>query len=79
MEELEQAVYNYTKETLLALKKEGLLPHMVQVGNELSNGLLWPYGKVPEYDNIARFVNAGIRAVKEVSKEAGKQISGNFH
>ena len=67
VEELEKAVYDYTKETLLDLKKEGLLPDMVQVGNELSNGLLWPYGKVPEYDNIARFVNAGIRAVKEVS------------
>lgn len=69
VEELEQAVYDYTKETLLMLEKEGVLPDMVQVGNELSNGLLWPYGKVPEYDNIARFVNAGIRAVKEVSEE----------
>lgn len=70
VEELEQAVYTYTKETLLALEKEGLLPSMVQVGNELSNGLLWPYGKVPEYDNIARFVSAGIRAVREVSDAA---------
>lgn len=70
VEELEQAVYTYTKETLLALEKEGLLPSMAQVGNELSNGLLWPYGKVPEYDNIARFVSAGIRAVREVSDAA---------
>ena len=67
VEELEKAVYDYTKETLLSLKKENLLPDMVQVGNELSNGLLWPYGKVPEYDNIARFVSAGIKAVREVS------------
>lgn len=70
VEELERAVYEYTKKTLLALKEERLLPDMVQVGNELSNGLLWPYGKVPEYDNIARFVSAGIRAVKEVSDMA---------
>ena len=69
-EQLEKAVYDYTRQTLLALKKEGLLPDMVQVGNELSNGLLWPYGKVPEYDNIAKFVSAGIRAVKEVSDMA---------
>ena len=73
VEELEKAVYEYTKETLLLLKKEGLLPNMVQVGNELSNGLLWPYGKVPDYDNIARFVNAGIRAVREVSDKALKE------
>ena len=79
VEELERAVYAYTKETLTQLWKEELLPELVQVGNELSNGLLWPYGKVPEYDNIARFVNAGIRAVKEVSKEAGKQIRIMIH
>ena len=70
VEELTKAVYDYTKETMLALKEKGLLPDMVQVGNELSNGLLWPFGKVPEYDNIARFVSAGIRAVKEVSDMA---------
>mgnify|MGYP000193510543 FL=1 len=42
---------------------------MVQVGNELSNGLLWPEGKVPNYDNIAAFVNAGIRAVRKADEE----------
>ncbi len=70
VEQLERDVYDYTRETLSALKKEGLLPDMAQVGNELSNGLLWPYGRTPNYDNIARFVNAGIRAVREISKEA---------
>lgn len=73
VEELENAVYEYTRNTLLVLKKEGVLPDMVQVGNELSNGLLWPYGRVPNYDNIARFVNAGIRAVREVSDKALKE------
>lgn len=68
-EQLETAVYEYTKETLLVLEKEGLLPDMVQVGNELSKGLLWPYGQTPEYDNIAKFVNAGIRGVREVSSQ----------
>lgn len=67
VEQLEQAVYEYTKETLLVLSKEGVLPDMVQPGNEISKGLLWPHGKMPEYENIARFVNAGIRAVREVS------------
>lgn len=67
IDELEEDVYLYTKETLCALKNENLLPFMVQVGNELSNGLLWPVGQVPEYDNIHRLVSAGIRAVREVS------------
>lgn len=66
---LEQAVYEYTKETLEELKQEGCMPAMIQVGNELSNGLLWPYGKAPDYKRIARFVNAGIRGVRAVTAE----------
>lgn len=64
---LEEAVYDYTKTVLQAMAREGVLPQMVQVGNELSNGLLWPEGRTPNYDNIVRFVNAGIRAVREVA------------
>ena len=63
---LAQAVYYYTRDTLETLKDEGLLPAMVAVGNEISNGLLWPLGRVPNWVNIARFVSAGIRAVKAV-------------
>ena len=69
VDELEQAVFDYTKDTLSELISEGLRPTMIQIGNELSNGLMWPFGKVPEYDNIARFVSAGIRAVKELDKD----------
>lgn len=66
VEELEQAVYDYTVTVMEALVKAGAAPTMVQVGNELSNGILWPEGQVPEYDNLARFVSAGIRGVKAV-------------
>ena len=68
-EQLEQAVYDFTKENMRKFIAEGVRPDMVQVGNELSNGLLWPEGQVPNYDNIARFVSAGIRAVRETSPE----------
>ena len=69
VEELEKAVYDFTAETMEVFAKEGVNITMVQVGNELSNGLLWPEGKVPNYDNIAKFVNAGIRGVRKVNKE----------
>ena len=68
-EELERAVYDFTRSTLIALRETDTFPTLIQVGNELSNGLLWPYGKVPNYDNIARFINAGIRAVRSVDQE----------
>lgn len=58
-------VYDYTLESQQTFLDAGVNITMVQVGNELSNGLLWPEGKVPNYDNIATFVNAGIRAVRK--------------
>lgn len=68
VEELTQAVYDYTKKTVEDFKAQGVAPDMVAVGNELSKGLLWPYGKVPNYENIARFVSVGIRGVHAVDQ-----------
>jgi arabinogalactan endo-1,4-beta-galactosidase len=69
VEELEKAVYDFTVDSLKKMLDAGVNVTMIQVGNELSNGLLWPEGKVPNYDNIAKFVNAGIRACRSVKKE----------
>ncbi len=63
---LEQAVYRYTKETLQKLRENKALPQMVAIGNEITNGLLWPYGKTPAYPEIVGLVGAGIRAVREL-------------
>ncbi|MGM9604319.1 MAG: arabinogalactan endo-beta-1,4-galactanase [Faecousia sp.] len=68
--ELEQAVLEYTGAVLTRLSGEALLPEIVAVGNELTNGLLWPYGKVPNFENIALFLNAGIRAVRQAAPGA---------
>lgn len=69
VEELEEAVYCYTMETIKVFQEKGINLTMVQVGNELSRGLLWPEGEVPRYDNITRFVNAGIRGVRAVNPD----------
>ena len=69
VEELEKAVYEFTVDTMKVFRDNGINTTMVQVGNELSNGLLWPEGKVPNYDNIAKFVNAGIRGVRAIDAD----------
>ncbi len=66
IEELEKAIYDFTLETVKTFLDAGVNITMIQVGNELSNGLCWPEGKVPEYDNIARMVSSGIRACRKV-------------
>lgn len=69
VEELEHAVYEYTYKTMKIFVEHQVNLSMVQVGNELTTGLLWPEGKTPNYENIARFVNAGIRGVRAVCKD----------
>ncbi|MBN2167534.1 MAG: glycosyl hydrolase 53 family protein [Marinilabiliaceae bacterium] len=45
---LEGKIYSYTHETIKRFIAEGVKPDMVQVGNEINNGMLWPIGKLPE-------------------------------
>ena len=66
-EQLAETVYAFTRDALLEMKRRDLMPVCVCVGNEITNGLLWPLGQVPNYRNMAAFVSAGIRAVREVS------------
>lgn len=76
VEELEQAVYDFTKDSMEKIINAGVNVTLIQVGNELSNGLMWPEGQLwgPEgeldnYETVAKFINAGIRACREVKSE----------
>lgn len=40
-EQLYQKIYDYTRESLEALKAEGIVPSYVATGNEISYGMLW--------------------------------------
>ena len=42
LEQLAEQVYSYTRETLAAFRREGCFPEIVEVGNEIMNGMLWP-------------------------------------
>lgn len=62
---LAQAVYDYTKEVLEALDADNVYPEMVQVGNEIRCGMMWPDGRTDNWEGLARLLNAGIRAVRD--------------
>ncbi len=63
-EELVDAVYTYTRDTIIAFREAGVMPDIVQNGNEITNGMLWPDGKLPEnWDHFAELVHAGINGV----------------
>jgi beta-galactosidase len=63
---LKDSVRSYTSRVLLALKKQGTIPDMVQIGNEINHGLLWPDGHISNPDQLAELLIAGVKGVKAV-------------
>jgi arabinogalactan endo-1,4-beta-galactosidase len=68
---LEDSVYQYTKDVINALKNQGTIPEMVQIGNEITNGMLWPDGKntgsTDAWTKFADLVKKGIQGVRDAS------------
>jgi arabinogalactan endo-1,4-beta-galactosidase len=65
---LAQALYQYTFETLTTLDKAGLMPDMVQVGNEINGEILQPGDAKPhpiDWVRDAKLLAAGIKAVRD--------------
>ena len=62
--ELVNATFVYTRDTIKAFRKAGVLPDMVQVGNEVTAGMMWPDGRLPaQWQNFADLLLAGIHGV----------------
>ena len=66
MEQLKKSLYDYTYNVLSALKQQGTIPDMVQIGNEINHGIVWPEGSIGHPDSLAQLLHAGIAAVKAV-------------
>ena len=69
------AIYNFTKDSLTQLVNAGVNVDMVQVGNETGYGFCgcatWDMGSdytVVPFSDIARLMNAGSRAIREIDK-----------
>ena len=78
--ELEQEVHRYTAQVMAALRSADAFPDMVQVGNELNGGMLWPDGKTWQANandkiggdaGFVALISQGIRAVREADPKRG--------
>lgn len=67
-DELKTTLYNYMKNTLNDFKNQGVVPDMVQVGNETSSGILWDEGKIggdyTDFTQLAELLNQAISGVR---------------
>ena len=62
---LTQAVHDFTRQAIFEMKTNGTPANMVQIGNEISDGMLFPDGRRSNFDNFATLVKAGIAAARE--------------
>jgi arabinogalactan endo-1,4-beta-galactosidase len=72
--ELNKALYDFTHDVVQSLAEQGTTPDMVQVGNEITNGMLWDEAKVSDefdtgsqWDKLCVLLKSGLSAVKDVS------------
>ena len=74
-------VYQYTRDCIAAFKDEGLLPDQVQVGNEITPGMLWPDGKLhgvgdpdEQWRKFSHLLKAAIQGVRDAARETTIRI-----
>ena len=82
MDALKDSVKTYTQRVISLLKAQNTLPAIVQVGNEINVGMLWPAGKVstftdPNWPNFITLIKSGIEGIKAV--DAGNNILIMLH
>ncbi|MEO8139452.1 MAG: glycosyl hydrolase 53 family protein [Gemmatimonadota bacterium] len=66
---LRDSVRSYTTSVLRTMKEQGTLPDMVQVGNEINHGLLWPDGHIGNLDQLAGLLKAGVAGTEAVDPQ----------
>lgn len=75
VEEKEQKLYNFTKESLQTMLDAGIDISMVQIGNETTTGICGE----KDWENMAKLFQAGSRAVREISSENADEIRVVLH
>lgn len=63
-DQMVKAIFEYTRETMNRFREAGAFPDMVQPGNEVINGMLWPDGRIPEnWHNFADLTKSAIQGI----------------
>lgn len=75
VDEKSDALYDYTAESLGKLLDAGVDVGMVQIGNEINNGM----SGETDVDAVMQLLNSGSKAVREVAESYGKDIKVAVH
>ncbi len=67
--EIKKALKAHTIHVLAALKKQHTFPDMIQVGNEINHGIVWPIGDLKHQDQMIDLLKVGVAGVRKISKK----------
>lgn len=72
---LTDTLYNYTKRCLKVMNENGVTPDFIQIGNEISYGMLWNTGKVyatsdNNWNVFSAFLKSASKACREMCPNA---------
>jgi arabinogalactan endo-1,4-beta-galactosidase len=79
---LQDSVYGYTRHVLQVLTAQQARPDLVQIGNEINGGMLWPQGQVrseSDYPTLAALLSKGLAAVAAENAGAATPIRTVVH
>ncbi|KAG0579218.1 hypothetical protein KC19_4G082700 [Ceratodon purpureus] len=62
---LSKTVGEYVTHIIEALQRQGTPPFIVAVGNEISNGMLWPTGNISNKSQFTSLLKSGLAAVQK--------------
>lgn len=84
MEGLTLEVRRYTREVLEAFARQGTPVSIVQLGNEVTNGMLWPFGQIyssgeERWEGFSELVKAGAAGARESNPEDPPLIMLHTH
>jgi arabinogalactan endo-1,4-beta-galactosidase len=71
--ELLEAIEDFTYESVMYFKNRGVTPQMIQIGNEINNGMLFEEGRIiwndpTSYDRLADMLKSGIKGAKKADQ-----------
>ena len=76
-------LYDYTKDCLQQMVNAGATPDFIQVGNEITDGMLFPLGEISKggdtWNNVISFIKSGIKACNEVCPQAKVVLHTELH
>jgi arabinogalactan endo-1,4-beta-galactosidase len=77
--QLVQEMRTYNSNTIATFAAAGAMPDYVQIGNEITSGMLWPYGYISgstnsSWSQLGQLMNAAVKGIQDATGSTGSKM-----